>query len=144
MTQPTRRIPKATQDAKDMEYWRGMTDQCLETMQKNLGELKDMVEALQKDFTAMRRDLSEWRSNTENRLASGSVRFDMTEKRLDQTETRLHVVETIVKKNGNDKKQFGSWDWFRDELIMPVIKWALLTGAAALLYVVAKRIVETM
>lgn len=143
MTQSTRRTSSTTAK-EDIEYWRGATDECLKNMQKSMSDVKEIVNSIKQDFAKLSNELSAWRSQTEERLEHGSTRFDMQEDRIKTAETRLNQLEKINKVNGNGKEKhgFGSWDWFRDEIIMPVIKWAILTGAAALLYVVAKRIVE--
>lgn len=125
------------QQIKDLDglaYWIGSVDTTLNTL-TNL--LQDLIKAEDSKWDEFRR----WRDTVNQRLADGSKTMSEQSSQIallvDNIE-RLkggvhdHVQNVNIHKehknrNGNDNlKQYVSWTWIRDKILVPVVVWGII------------------
>lgn len=128
----------------EVAYWRGRVDMCLEEVKKDLESVGDKLTDVDRGVSKI---------TTEMQLFTSSVKQwqSVTDGRITTNEKLLKAHDEILSSlkknnNGNDKtkQQFGTWDWFRDDIIMPAVKWLILTTLAAFLLLIANQIIEIL
>jgi hypothetical protein len=119
--------PEGEQPMTNEWYWRGSVDQQLRNMQGMLREIATCIDVDNRDHREWRENLTGWREEVEEWRVSVDRRLDMA--------AGGHHPST-----DDNNKQFISWEWVRDKLLLPI----LITGLTLFLFTLVPVIIIVM